>query len=184
MAYHHDEADNAGVWGYVNGEGRIVVKPQYIFAEDFSGGIAIVCEGEWTKDKRWDNKFNQGRWWSAKMLWGAIDLEGRVAIPCKFDEIKWRPWTDEWGGEAVMSKKYLAVRDVNGKCGLIDFRGNWKVGPQFGDMGYAFDTSPNGDMFVFYRRAIWGGGDPDLVPCGVYSLSMRRVILPAERYVD
>ena len=83
-----------------------------------------------------------------------------------------------------MSKKYLAVRDVNGKCGLIDFRGNWKVGPQFGDMGYAFDTSPNGDMFVFYRRAIWGGGDPDLVPCGVYSLSMRRVILSAERYVE
>lgn len=37
LAYHHDEADNAGVWGYVNGEGRIVVKPQYIFAEDFSG---------------------------------------------------------------------------------------------------------------------------------------------------
>lgn len=183
LAFHHDEDSNAGVWGYVNAEGRIIVQPQYIFGEDFGGGMAIVCEGEWTRDKRWDNKYNQGKWWSEKMLWGSIDREGKVAIPCKFDEIKWRPWSEDFP-ECVMAKRYLAARDVNGKWGLIDFKGNWVVEPQFGDMCYAFDTSPNGDMFVFYRRDIWGGGDPDFVPCGVYSLKKHRVILPAEKDVE
>ena len=183
LAFHHDDADNAGIWGYVNAEGRVVVEPKYIFAEDFSGGIAIVCEGQWTKDERWDNECNQGRWWSEKMLWGAIDREGRTVIPCKLEEIMWRPWSKDWP-EVEMTKKYLAVRDVNGKCGLIDFRGNWVVGPQFGDMRYSFETSPDGDMFVFHRREIWGGGDPDRVPCGIYSLSKHRVILPADRYVE
>jgi len=183
LAFHHDDDSNAGIWGYVNADGRVVVRPQYIFGEDFHGDMAIVCEGEWTKDKRWDNEYNQDRWWSEKMLWGSIDRDGNVAIPCKFDEIKWRPWSEDCP-EGVMAKKYLAARDVNGKWGLIDFKGRWEVEPQFGDMCYEFDTSPNGDMFVFYRRAIWGGGDPDCVPCGIYSLSKHRVVLPAEKYVE
>lgn len=116
-------------------------------------------------------------------LGGAIAREGRTVIPCKFAEIMWRPWSEDMP-EVEMTRKCLAVRDVNGKCGLIDFRGNWVVEPQFGDMPYSFDTSPDGDMFVFQRRKIWGGGNPDLVPCGVYSLSRRRVILPAEKYVE
>ena len=58
------------------------------------------------------------------------------------------------------------------------------VTPQFGDMGYAMDASPNGDMFVFYSRAIWGGGDPDETPCGIFSISRQRVIIPADRFVE
>ena len=182
LAYHHDEASNAGIWGYVNKAGTVVVAPQYIFAEDFDGGLAIVCKGEWTKGKKWDNEYNTGRYWSEEMKWGAIDRNGLEVIPCKFEEIKWRPWSNGSFEGCNIIKKYLAAMDENGKWGIIDFKGNWVVVPQFDDVGYECDTSPNGDMFVFYGRKIWGGGNPDDTPCGVYSISKQKVLIPAEKY--
>jgi len=183
LAYHHDDSNNAGLWGYVDKRGKVIVPPQYIFAEDFSGGFAIVCKGEWTKEKKWDNKYNKGKYWSEEMKWGALGRDCAEAIPCLFEEIKWRPWdTDYAAGEAVITKRYLAAMDENGKWGIIDFKGNWVVVPQFDDVGYECDTSPNGDMFVFYGRKIWDGGNPDDTPCGVYSISKQKVLVPAEKY--
>lgn len=186
LAYHHDADFNAGIWGYVDTAGMIVVPPQYIFAEDFCGGLAVVCKGEWTRDKKWDNEYNQGRLWSERMDWGAIDRDGREVIPCKFQEIKWRPFDEslEWRAQSEIAKHYLAAQDESGLWGLIDFQGKWVVKPQFGDMGYESDSSPNGDMFVFYSRDIWGGGDPDETPCGVYSVSRQQIIIPADKYVE
>ena len=185
LAYHHDDSDNAGLWGYVNKVGKVVVAPQYIFAEDFCGGFAVVCQGKWTIDKKWDNKYNQGRYWSEEMKWGAINSQGEESIPCRFDEIKWRPWKRNDGWDMEITKRYLAARDMeSSKWGIIDFKGNWIVPPQFGDVGYESATSPNGDMFVFYSRPIWEGGDPDDTPCGVYSISKQRVLVPADKYRD
>lgn len=186
LAYHHDEDKYAGIWGYVDTAGKIVVPPQYIFAEDFCDGLAVVCKGEWTRDKKWDNQYNQGRLWSERMDWGAIDREGREVIPCKFQSIKWRPFDDslEWQDKTEIAKHFLAAQDESGLWGLIDFQGNWVVQPQFGDMGYEYQSSPNGDMFVFYARDIWGGGDPDETPCGVYSISRQHIIIPADKYVE
>ena len=173
------------MWGYVNNVGKVVVVPQYIFAEDFCGGLAVVCQGKWTIDKKWDNKYNQGRFWSEEMKWGAINSKGEEAIPCKFDEIKWRPWhPDCVDRDRNITKTYLAAMDENAKWGIIDFKGNWVVTPQFADVGYEFDTSPNGDMFVFYGRKVWGGGDPDDTPCGVYSISKQKILVPADKYRD
>ncbi len=186
LAFHHDDEENAGIWGYVNRSGKIVVKPQYIFAEDFVGGLAVVCKGKWTYDKKWDNEYSQGRPWSERMDWGAIDTRGREVIPCKFLEIKWRPFDSawEWKDNGEITKHYLAALDSNDLWGIIDFKGNWVVAPQFQDMGYEWETSPDGDMFVFYARPIWGGGDPDETPCGIYSISRQRVIVPADKFVD
>lgn len=185
LAYHHDESDNAGVWGYVNKAGKVIVSPQYIFAEDFGGGFAIVCKGEWTKDKKWNNKYNTGRYWSEEMKWGALDRNGVEVIPCKFEEIKWRPWhPDSVDSDRNITKTYLAAMDENEKWGIIDLKGQWVVAPQFADVGYEFDTSPNGDMFVFYGRKVWGGGDPDDTPCGVYSISKQKILVPADKYRD
>jgi hypothetical protein len=36
-------------------------------------------------------------------------------------------------------------------------------------------------MFVFYSRGIWDdSGDP---PCAVYSISKRRILIPADKYL-
>lgn len=183
LAYHHDDSANAGLWGYVDKAGKVVVTPQYIFAEDFCGGLAVVCQGKWTIDKKWDNEYDQGKYWSEEMKWGAINSKGEEAIPCRFDEIKWRPWKPDDGWDMEITKRYLAARDMESrKWGLIDFKGNWVVEPQFPDICYPFETSPNGDMFVFYSRGIWD--DSDEPPCGVYSISKRRILIPADEYLD
>ena len=186
LAFHHDDDQNAGIWGYIDTKGHVVVPPQYIFAEDFCGGLAVVCKGEWTRDMKWNNKFNTGRLWSKQMDWGAINSLGREVIPCKFREIMWRPFdaSCEWNWHTEISKRYLAAQNQEGLWGVIDFEGNWIVAPQFGDMGYETDSSPNGDMFVFYSRDIWGGGDPDETPCGLYSISRQRILIPAEQFCE
>lgn len=87
LAYHSDYERIAGIWGFVNESGKEVIAPQYIYAYDFEDGLAIVAKGKWTRDKKWDNKYNQGRYWTEEELWGAIDKEGKEVIPCVFDEI-------------------------------------------------------------------------------------------------
>ena len=179
LAFFHDDDRNAGIWGYVDTEGKVVVPPQYIFAEDFCGGLAIVCKGEW---KVWNEKRYPERLWSDRMDWGGIDRDGREVLPCKFQKIKWRPFdnTHEWQWNAEITKRYLAAQNENDLWGIVDFHGRWVVEPQFGDMCYEDQTSPDGDKFVFYTRDIWGGGNPDETPCGVYSISLQRIVLPAE----
>ena len=186
LAYYHDDGDDAGIWGYVDRHGKTVVPPQYIFAEDFRAGMAFVCRGQWTCDEKWQRGDGTTRWWSEEMLWGAIDHRGREVIPCKFQDIKWRPWDDAesmyWDGTGLIAKKYLAAQGGNGKWGIIDFLGNWVVEPQFGDIGYETETSPDGDKFVFYQWGIWD--EPLDSPCGVYSIGQGRVLIPADKYFD
>ena len=55
LAYHSDYDEIAGIWGFINEKGEEVIAPQYIYAYDFKEGIAIVCKGKWTIDKKWDN---------------------------------------------------------------------------------------------------------------------------------
>ena len=41
-----------------------------------------------TIDPKWDNKYNQGRYWTETELWDGIDRAGNEIIPFIFDEIK------------------------------------------------------------------------------------------------
>ena len=182
LAFYHDNEQDAGVWGYVDKNGKLLVSPQYIFAEDFSGKLAIVCKGKWTHDEKWNNRLVKGRVWSERMDWGAIDRAGKEVIPCKFKEIRWRPWDSKYHyANDTITKRYLAAQDYNDQWGIIDFHGNWIVPPQFGDIDYC-DTSPNGDMFVFYSENMWINVDE--TPCGVYSISRQCVLIPAEKFVE
>ena len=67
-----------GKWGYIDSTGKIVVKPQFAWAEEFSEGLAAF-ENE-------DGKH------------GYIDETGRVVIEPKFDN-----WTDFSEGLAAVS---------------------------------------------------------------------------------
>ena len=127
LAYHSDYSEIAGTWGFVNEDGVEVVPPQYIYAEDFYGGIAIVCKGKWTIDKKWDNKYNSGRYWTEEEMWGAIDKEGNEVIPFIFDEIKHFGDVDD-----VFMAHYGGWKD--GHWGVIDNQGNWLAEPIFEDI--------------------------------------------------
>ena len=87
LAFYSDYEENAGVWGYADSTGKEIVKPQYIFAFDFENGLALVCKGEWTIDKKWDNEYNTGRYWTETELWGMIDKTGNEVVPFIFTEM-------------------------------------------------------------------------------------------------
>jgi hypothetical protein len=169
LAYCSDYSDNAGIWGYTDNSGKEIIKPQYIYAFDFENGLALVCKGEWTKDKKWDNSCNTGKYWTEEELWGMIDKTGKEIVPCKFDEIK---FFNDWENR---DRRYLQAHFGGwgeGKWGIIDYAGNWVVEPIFEDLDY--DITQDG-RFAFYSDDKWS--NPDHVPMGVYSISEKRVLI-------
>ncbi len=162
LAYHSDYSEIAGTWGFINEDGAEVIPPQYIYAEDFYGGIAIVCKGKWTIDKKWDNKYNSGRYWTEEELWGAIDKEGNEVIPFMFDEIKSFNDVDD-----VYIAHYGGWE--NGHWGVIDKKGQWLADPIFEDIDYNYKDG----LFAFYAEDKWNGDD---VPLGIYDVNQKKVI--------
>ncbi len=71
-----------GIWGYATAAGEEIVKPQYLYAEDFKNGTARVCRGVWENGEQ--PKDNDGYYKPEQTLWGLIDKSGREVIPCRF----------------------------------------------------------------------------------------------------
>lgn len=167
LAYHSDYEGIAGTWGYVNEAGEEVIAPQYIYADDFTNGIALVCKGKWTIDKKWDNKHQKGKYWTEEELWGAIDKSGNEVIPFIFDEIKYFADTYE-----VLMVHYGGWKE--GRWGVIDNRGNWLVDPIFADIDYEYCDG----LFAFYQEDKW---DDDAL-MGIYDLKQKKVIFEPQFY--
>ncbi len=172
FAYHFDWSEIAGIWGYVNEAGEEVIPPQYICAEDFHNGIAVVCKGKWTIDPKWDNEYNKGRYWSEEMLWGAIDKEGNTVIPFVFDEIKSFYSLDEDRVGGMFMAHTGGWKD--GHWGVIDDHGNWLADPVFEDIGYECQDG----LIKFYDRDKW---DDDAL-MGLYNLKEKKVVLEPQFY--
>lgn len=161
LAYHSDYEDIAGTWGYVDENGTEVIPPQYIYANDFNDGIAIVCKGKWTHDEKWNNNYNSGRYWTEEELWGAIDRNGKEVIPFVFDEIK------SFWDVADVYMAHFGGWD-NGKWGVIDKNGNWVAEPIFEDIDYEYLDG----MFAFYAEDKWN----DDVSLGIYDIKQKKVL--------
>lgn len=162
LAYHSDYDNIAGIWGFINEDGEEVIPPQYIYAEDFCSGVAVVCKGKWTIDKKWDNKYNRGKYWTDEELWGAIDKDGNEVVPFIFDEIKHFYDIDD-----IFIVHYGGWE--NGHWGVIDNRGNWLADPVFADIDYEYHDG----LFAFYPEDKWSDDD---VPLGIYDIKQHKVI--------
>lgn len=90
-------------WGYIDKQGKVVIKPQFDAAEEFSEGLAAVNRGA-------DKTYSGGRW-------GYIDKTGRVVIDFQFEEVE--PFR---GGLALVGDIYKGI-------GYIDKTGSyiWKA---------------------------------------------------------
>ena len=80
LQYHHDQDGAAGMWGWIDTNGNVVIEPQYVFALNMYHGKAVVCKGEWSINK-------DGRYWCENEQWGIIDNKGKEVIPFIFNEI-------------------------------------------------------------------------------------------------
>lgn len=95
-----------GKWGYIDNNGKILVKPQFIWAEEFSEGLAafenedgkhgyIDETGAVVIEPKFDNwtEFSEGlAAVSVDFEWGYIDKSGKWAIPPQF--AVGRPFSD------------------------------------------------------------------------------------------
>lgn len=161
LAFYSDYSEIAGTWGFINESGEEVIKPQYIYAEDFHSGVAVVCKGKWTIDKKWDNEYNTGRYWTEEELWGAIDKSGNEVVPFIFDEIK-----HFWDIDDVLAVHYGGWK--NGHWGVIDNHGKWLAEPIFEKLDYEYYDG----LFAFYKEA----NENDDVPLGIYDIKQKKVI--------
>ena len=151
----------AGTWGFVEANGKPVIKPQYIYAYDFCNGVAVVCRGEWRNDK-YDNGYGKSLYWSDEEIWGVIDKSGNAVIPFVFDEL-------ESFGEA--ENRFFRAHYggwKTGGWGVLDAQGDWVVEPVYGEIG---DECRDG-LFVFCNKRITEKG----ALWGVYDFDQRRVL--------
>ena len=172
LAYHSDYDDDAGMWGYINEQGEEVISPQYIYAFDFTNGFARVCKGEWTKDKKWDNEYNTGRYWTEKELWGVIDKNGNEVIPCKYDELL-----------DICDGKFFSAHTggwKDGKWGVIDLQQNWLIKPIYNEKIYYTD---DGYAKLYEEDKTELQISSDLSLYGLYDLYDNRLIFDA-KYKD
>lgn len=80
LQYHHTFHDVAGMWGWLDIDGNVVIEPQYVYAMQFFDGRAIVCKGGWQVD-------DKNRYWCDNEQWGIINQKGDEIVPCQYDEI-------------------------------------------------------------------------------------------------
>lgn len=84
------------LWGYMDTSGNIAVKPQYMWAKDFSDGMAAVATSQYH--------------------WGYIDTKGNMVIPAEY----WEAGDFERGYAKVL----LPIDDHTGIYVFIDKQGN------------------------------------------------------------
>ena len=169
LAFFSEHEDEAGFWGYINEDREEVIRPQFIYAFCFDEGRAIVAKGSgWTKDPKWDNVFNTGKYWTETELWGIIDKEGNEVVPCCHDEVEYIEFCGKFS-------QYFQVHTggwKKGGWGLVDRDGRWAVPPIFKKLGYSII-----DGCVIFRV------DDDLLdetPEGVYSLTEQKIVFAAK----
>lgn len=103
-----------GKYGYIDGTGKVVIRPRFDDAWQFSDGLAAVL----IEDK-----------------WGYIDQTGKMIVPPQFFEVM--PFKE---GLALVGA-FFKSGSINGRFGnygYIDNTGKFVIAPQF---GVAFDFS-------------------------------------------
>jgi len=87
LADHNIYDGIAGLWGYVDKNGKEIVAPKYVYAYDFQDGIAVAAEGHWRKLTYKEDKENAGLYRAEDVRWGLIDRSGKTVMPFSFDAI-------------------------------------------------------------------------------------------------
>lgn len=92
-------------WGYIDTAARVIVPPQYTFAEDFVNDVGIVeCHGKW----------------------GMVSRAADVLIPCRYDGVQFLENT---------GNKIVRVYIQEPKYGLIDTLGQLTVSAVYDEIG-------------------------------------------------
>jgi len=159
-------------WGFINGNGDVVIAPQYDYAYDFRDGLALVhSDGrQFYLDKDGKVAFklpdgakstleiSEGFIWfeSQDKKWGFCDTHGNIILEPKYDEAK--PFSDGMAAVNRGAKWQFPGRLMGGEWGYVSTTGELVVPIQY---QFAFDFSegfaqvakPSGNLTQFIDRA-------------------------------
>lgn len=170
LCYHHNRSGCAGMWGWVDRDFNVVIKPQYIFAEQFQGGYANVSRGKWMPQE------NGMYDWEGE-AWGVIDTTGKEVIPCKYDELyivddSEHLYLAHKGG---WDKGNYCIVDRNSGEEILQMDFDFDAGYMFNEM---FETEDNKLIFVDHQP----GEEKDLIT--VFDLQTKEYLLKQEVYTE
>jgi hypothetical protein len=109
-SYNDNSSRWEGLWGYIDRSGKLVIKPQYHFADDFSEGLAGVVTNR---------------------QYGFINRKGEMVIQPRFVPRTGGPHGFGIGGTSYFAEGLACVREVGGLYGYIDKKGDFVIPPQF-----------------------------------------------------
>lgn len=167
LAYHHNKGSCAGLWGWIDKDFNIIIEPQYIFAENFYKGKAIVSKGNWIE-------LDNGSYDWKDESWGVIDMQGQIIVPCIYDELY-----------QIDNSEYLYLAHKggwkNGNYCIVDSNTKdevLQIDFDF-DAGYMFnETFVEEDNLIFINHL--PGEKTDLIY--VYNLTSKSFIIYEEPY--
>ena len=166
LQYYHHMHGCAGLWGWLDLNMNVVIKPKYLYALNFCNGRAIVCKGEWSVK----NENEKEEYWCENEQWGVIDCAEREIVPCRFDEINKIDETEEYYlvHEGGWENGTYAVYGVKEKAIVfaLDF--------DF-DMGYMFNQCFVIDDRIFVFNSHISGEEKDIIDA--YDLMEKRWIV-------
>ncbi len=134
LQYHHDFDDVAGLWGWIDLDGKEVIKPQYIFAMRFFDNRAVVCKGKWEINEKKE-------YWCDNEQWGIINPKGDEIVPCKYDEINDIENTDQYilCHEGGWKNGNYIIYDILNKKTIVKLDFDFDSGYMFNECFFAND---------------------------------------------
>lgn len=170
LCYHHNRSGCAGMWGWIDKNFNVVIKPQFIFAEQFQDGYANVSRGKWLPQEN-------GRYdWEGES-WGVIDTTGKEVIPCMYDELyivdnSEHLYLAHKGG---WDKGNYCIVDRNTGEEILQMDFDFDAGYMFNEM---LETEDNKIIFVDHQP----GEGKDLIT--VFDLQTQKYLLKQEVYTE
>jgi len=151
-----------GKYGYIDTTGKIVVRPQYDWAGDFSEGLApVAVGGKWISHKHRSGQL------------GYIDKTGKMVIPARYSYAG-----GFCGGLAAVAVGGKWERDelVDEQYGYIDKNGQMAIPAQFRWAGNFFEGLAAVTRTAGESECIDQAGQIVNQPCGRFSDGLRRFV--------
>lgn len=170
---------NNDLWGFVDKTGKIVIEPQFTYAEKCFQGACVVEVGG-------DGRLGTGKYgiidktgkWIVEAQYphinfftedlasvvsdgklGFMDKTGKWVIEPRFDVHNRNKKYGQWDGANARFEEGLACVLSNGKFGYIDKTGKWVIEPQFDEFGNFKDgyatAKKNGKWGVIDKKGNW-----------------------------
>ncbi len=109
----NDGLEDAKLWGYVNEKDEFVIPPSFLFANDFSEGLALVKKDYSSKEGFLDT---QGRWAISPRFMFASDFSEGLAAVALDQDLFSSGYIDHTGKWIIKPRFYKATSFRNGRA--------------------------------------------------------------------